>query len=144
MGDWRPMNLDYCPRCGKLYAKGYRDICPNCIKEIEEEYQRCVEYLKEHRHINIQQLSEATGVSVRQITRFIREGRISISAFPNMYYGCESCGAPIREGNMCPKCVRKLANEIKAQQAVDERLKADTQSDRLGTYQINKTERKDR
>jgi hypothetical protein len=45
---------------------------------------------------------------------------------------------------MCPKCVRKLANEIKAQQAVDERLKADLQSDRPGTYQINQTERKDR
>jgi len=135
------MNLDYCPRCGKLFARGVRDICPNCIREIEEEYEKCVEYLKEHRNITIQQLSEATGVSVRQITRFIREGRIGINAYPNMYYGCESCGAPIREGNMCPNCIRKLANEIKAQQAIEARLKAEAQADRIGTYQIKQPER---
>jgi flagellar operon protein (TIGR03826 family) len=137
------MNLDYCPRCGKLFAKGFRDICPNCLKEIEADYEKCVAYLKEHRNITIQQLSEATGVSVRQITRFIREGRIGINAYPDMYYGCESCGTPIREGNMCPNCLRKLANEIKAQQAIDARLKADAQSERLGAYQIKQAERLD-
>lgn len=138
------MNLDYCPRCGKLFARGFRDICPNCVKDIEEEYEKCVAYLKENRNITIQQLSEATGVSVRQITRFIREGRISISALPNMYYGCESCGSPIREGNLCPNCIKKLANEIKAQQAIDARLKADAQNERFGTYQIKQPDRKDR
>jgi len=142
------MNLDYCPRCGKLFARGFRDICPNCVKEIEEEYEKCVAYLKEHPNITIQQLSEATGVSVRQITRFIREGRISISAHPNMYYSCESCGAPIREGSMCPKCLKKLTNEIKAQQEIEARLKAEAQADRIGAYQFKQaerqTERKDR
>lgn len=145
MGDWGPMNLDYCPRCGKLFARGMRDICPNCVKDIEDEYEKCVAYLKENRHITIQQLSEATEVSVRQITRFIREGRISVNAFPNMYYGCESCGSPIREGNLCPNCIKKLSNEIKAQQAIEARLKADAQqADRLGTYQIKQPDRKDR
>lgn len=138
------MNLDYCPRCGKLYAKGLRDICPNCVKEIEQEYELCVEYLKKNRHFNIQQLSEATGVSVRQITRFIREGRIGIASLPNMTYGCESCGAPIREGNMCPNCVRKLAKEIKDQQAIDARLKADLQADKFSTYQFKHDDPKDR
>ena len=144
MGDWGPMNLDYCPRCGKLFARGHRDICPNCIREIEEEYEKCVEYLKDHRHITIQQLSEATGVSVRQITRFIREGRIGINNYPNMHYACESCGAPIRDGNLCPNCIKKLADEIKAQQAIDARLKAEAQAERYNTYQIKQTERKDR
>ena len=132
------MNLDYCPRCGKLYAKGLRDICPACVKDIEQEYEKCVDYLKKNRHLNIQQLSEATGVSVRQITRFIREGRIGINSLPNMFYGCESCGAPIREGNMCPSCVAKLAKEIKEQQAVDARLKADGDGTSTGggAYQI--------
>jgi len=133
------MNLEYCLRCGRVFAKSYRDICPACVKDIEDEYRRCSEYLRKNRQCNIQQLSEATEVSVRQITRFIREGRIGINQLPSMFYGCESCGAPIRDGNRCASCVAKLAKEIKDQQTIDARLKADSDSQGAagsGAYQI--------
>ena len=68
------MNLGNCPRCGKLYALNFRDVCSNCIKEIELEYQACVDYLREQKGANIQELSDATEVSIKQITRFIRGG----------------------------------------------------------------------
>lgn len=61
------MNLGNCPRCGKLYALNFRDVCSNCIKEIEKEYQICVDYLRENKGTNIQELSDATEVSIKTL-----------------------------------------------------------------------------
>lgn len=106
------MNLGNCPRCGRLYALNFRDVCSNCIKEIELEYQTCVDYLRENKGANIQELSDATEVSIKTITKFIREGRISIENAPNMMYPCEVCGMLIREGHMCDSCRSRLTKDL--------------------------------
>ncbi|MEC0183504.1 flagellar protein [Paenibacillus peoriae] len=106
------MNLDNCPRCGKLFIMNVRGICQNCIKEIELEYERCVKHIRENKGINMHELSDATEVSVKQITTFIREGRISIANAPNMTYPCEVCGIPIREGHMCDSCRTRLTKDL--------------------------------
>lgn len=102
------MSLENCPRCGKVYAKNFRDVCPVCIREIDKEYERCAEYLREFRGAMITELSDQTGVSIRQITKFIREGRISLMDAPNMTYPCESCGTMIRDNNLCDPCRKRL------------------------------------
>ncbi|EXX88235.1 flagellar protein [Paenibacillus darwinianus] len=107
------MSLENCPRCGKIFSKGIRDICPSCVKEVDKEYDLCTIFIKENKQCSMQELSEGTGVSVRQITRFIREGRISIVRLPNLSYSCESCGAPIRDNTMCVECRSRLAAEMK-------------------------------
>jgi len=79
---------------------------------MEQEYQICVEYLRENKGANIQQLSDATEVSIKTITKFIREGRISIENAPNMMYPCEVCGMLIREGHMCDSCRTRLTKDL--------------------------------
>ncbi|CAH0118022.1 MULTISPECIES: TIGR03826 family flagellar region protein [unclassified Paenibacillus] len=116
------MNVENCPRCGKIFAKYFRDLCPACLREIEAEYELCVKYLRENKEATIQELSEATGVTMRQITRFVREGRISMKNAPNLTYPCEICGVPIREGHMCDSCRGRLARDI-SNLAEDEKLK---------------------
>ncbi|MCE5169298.1 flagellar protein [Paenibacillus profundus] len=106
------MELSNCPRCGRLFAKAFRDLCPACLKEIEQEYERCVAYLREKRQAAMQELSEETEVSVRQITQFIKEGRISVYQAPNLTYECELCGNPIREGHMCEVCRTRLIRDM--------------------------------
>ncbi|MFV9510513.1 TIGR03826 family flagellar region protein [Tepidibacillus sp. LV47] len=123
-------NLQNCPRCGKVFVKGTKDVCPACDREIEEEYQRCAEYIREHRLVNLYELSEATKVSVKQITKFIKEGRISIAELPNMTYPCESCGEPIREGKLCPSCRSRLEKGIK--QAIEMQTMKEEQSKGIG------------
>ncbi len=108
------MNLGNCPRCGKLFAKNFRDICPACMKDIEREYEVCVKFLREEKTATIQEVADATEVSIRQITKFIKEGRISIANNPNMMYPCEVCGVLIREGNMCDACRGRLAKDLTA------------------------------
>ncbi|ETT65490.1 MULTISPECIES: TIGR03826 family flagellar region protein [Paenibacillus] len=117
------MNLDNCPRCGRLFVKNLMGLCQSCIKELEHEYEICVNYLRENKGTNIQELSDATGISIKEITRFIREGRISIANAPNMMYPCEVCGTLIRDGHMCDSCrsrLRKdLTNAVKENSAED-------------------------
>ncbi|MFC4777822.1 TIGR03826 family flagellar region protein [Paenibacillus sp. GCM10023252] len=106
------MNLDNCPRCGKLFAKNFREVCPTCIRDIDKEYERCSDYLKENRGATIYELAEATEVSTKQITKFIREGRISLINAPNMAYPCELCGTLIRDNHMCEGCRTKLMKDV--------------------------------
>ncbi|WP_068620603.1 TIGR03826 family flagellar region protein [Paenibacillus tuaregi] len=108
------MDLDNCPRCGKLYAKNFKNMCSACIKDIELEYDRCFKYLRENKGATIHELSEATEVSVKQITKFIKEGRISVANNPNMMYPCEVCGILIRDGNMCDGCRNRLTRDLTA------------------------------
>lgn len=106
------MNLGNCPRCGKLYVKGIREVCNNCFQDLENEFQRCLAYLKENRGVTIQLLADATETSIKQITRWIREGRISLLNAPNLMYPCETCGTLIRDGSLCPDCKARLGKDM--------------------------------
>lgn len=138
------LNIGNCPRCGRVFAKGFRDVCPACVKEIDAEYERCFKYLRENQGVTIHELSEATNVSVRQITRFIREGRISLVGAPNMSYPCESCGNLIREGPICDACRKRLSRDVKVMQQIEqakqERLEKQKEQSTT-TYQIFDTDK---
>ncbi|MBO9599113.1 MAG: flagellar protein [Cohnella sp.] len=110
-------NLVYCPRCNKLFAKHFREVCNQCHQELEKDYERCIEYLRKNKGLTIQQLSEDTEISIKQITRWIREGRISLMDAPNMMYPCEVCGTLIRESNMCDACRGRLQKDVRNAQA---------------------------
>lgn len=110
-------NLVYCPRCNKLFARHFREVCNNCHQELEKDYERCIEYLRKNKGLTIQQLSEDTEISIKQITRWIREGRISLMDAPNLMYPCEVCGTLIRESNMCDSCRGRLQKDMKNAQA---------------------------
>lgn len=122
--------LANCSRCDALFVQTVRDICPKCYQEVEQEYEKCARFLRkrENRGANIHQVSEATEVSVKQITRFIKEGRISVDGNPNLGYPCEICGILIRTGNMCDACMKGLKHEISQQLEVDQRLEQEARA----------------
>ncbi|TMV47168.1 flagellar protein [Paenibacillus mesophilus] len=106
------MNLSNCPQCGKVYVKNSYNMCPNCLREIEDQYRKCVDHLRKNRSCTLHELSEETGVPVRMIIRFIREGRIAAKDAPNVLTPCESCGEPIKEGTLCANCRSQLAKDF--------------------------------
>lgn len=135
MGFWgyEGMDIGNCPKCGRVYVKNFQGVCPNCIKELELQYEKCLKYLRENRSCSIHELSEATEVSVNQIMKFIREGRISIKNNPNMAYACESCGTSIREGHLCETCRQRLVKNA-TNMMEDEEIRRRLQEDkRKGT-----------
>ena len=116
--------LSNCTRCDALFVQTVREICPKCYQEVEKEYEACAKYLRkrENRGANIYRVSEDTGVSIKQITKFIKEGRISIEGSPALGYPCESCGFLIRSGNLCDSCLRSLQHDMAQQSELDRRL----------------------
>ncbi|QMV41685.1 flagellar protein [Cohnella cholangitidis] len=107
------MNLSYCPKCGKLFSKNFREVCNSCHAELEKDYERCAEHLRKNKGMDIQQLSDELEISIKQITKWIREGRISLLDAPNMSYPCESCGVLIREAHLCDSCKKRLQRDVK-------------------------------
>lgn len=119
--------LDNCPRCGRLYIRYQQPLCPQCVEKREQDFSRCRVYLRENPDTKMKELSEATGVSVRDIIQFIIEGRLILTKEnPNMFYHCERCKKPIRKGRLCSNCEQRLTKEV------NELVQKDQKQDPLG------------
>ncbi|HHY21710.1 MAG TPA: hypothetical protein GX525_07475 [Bacilli bacterium] len=107
--------IDNCPLCGRIFVRALRPVCESCFREYEKMFQTVYTFIrkKENREATIQEVVEHTGVEEEYIQQFIREGRIKTSQFPNLYYPCESCGSPIREGRICDKCKQNIYDGLK-------------------------------
>lgn len=103
------MALANCPRCGNLFDNSFRDICQNCAKFEEKQFDDVREYLRENRKSTIYEASEATEVPVSQITKFIQQGRLKTQNMPNILYPCDTCGAEISSGRFCQACSNELS-----------------------------------
>jgi flagellar operon protein (TIGR03826 family) len=137
------LNIANCPRCGKVYARGIREVCNACFNLVEEEYNSCTKYLRDNKGATISELSDETGVTIRQITKFIREGRISLYNAPNLSYPCESCGNLIREGAICDVCRTRLNSDVRRVQDEDARRLAEAKQRRDAlTYKIDESDKK--
>ncbi len=108
------MDLRNCPKCGKLFAFTTRNMCPDCIKEEDDEFALVREYINEHIEATIDEVSEATGISTSKILKFLKEGRLMISPSNiNIVIRCEMCDEPILTGRYCKKCAEKFAKGFK-------------------------------
>jgi len=122
--------LDNCTRCDGLFLRGLRDVCPKCYADIEKDYEVVSKFLRkrENKGSTVAQVSEATGVSTKQIIRFIKEGRISTVDSPNLGIPCDNCGTLIRSGTLCDSCAKSLQREITQQMDVVNRLAQEEKS----------------
>lgn len=101
-----------CRRCGKIFSHTDKPICPECVKKEEEDFAAVKDYIKENPGKNMQEISDETGVPIKILTKFLREGRIEFSDGSASYISCESCGAPLSSGRYCNSCLSKLGKEI--------------------------------
>ncbi|QDP41285.1 TIGR03826 family flagellar region protein [Radiobacillus deserti] len=113
--------LSNCPRCDKLFVKGYRDICQDCYKQEEMDFQTVYAFMKQrkNREATVLDIVEATGVEETLILKFVKEQRLRTSQFPRLAYKCERCEREITEGNLCVKCTKELLGDIDFQERVD-------------------------
>lgn len=103
-----------CKKCGRIYNYiGGAPICPVCREQDEEDYKRVKEYLYEYPKASMSQVSMDLDVSVEQIKRYLREGRLEIVGEEgNLFLECESCGKAIRSGRFCLECERSLSKDF--------------------------------
>ncbi len=136
------MALNNCPRCGKLFDNTFKDICQQCTSEEEVLYNKVRQYIKENRNCTIYEASDATEVSVKLITRFIKQGRISLKGNPNLMYPCEACGSLIAAGRFCNKCMGELQKGFSEAVKKPEKSLQKEEPGKHGGYHIDETKKR--
>jgi len=107
------LSLRNCPNCGRVFTYAGKDLCPVCLREEEERFDRLRLYLREHPQASVDELSEATGVAVKTILKYLREGRLIMAPQKSRLY-CEICGEPISHGRFCRRCSAELVGEVRS------------------------------
>jgi flagellar operon protein (TIGR03826 family) len=129
--------LANCPKCGEIFVKTqFRDICQKCWKEEEKAYETVYQFMRkrENRAATIPQIVEATGVEEELLFKFIRNGRLLLTKFPNLGYPCDKCGKIIREGKLCASCKEELRKELELHEAEEERKREIERREKQATY----------
>lgn len=107
------MEVRNCRSCKRLFNYiGGAPICANCKAELEKKFTEVKRYIEENKNATVPQVSEAMDVSVRQITQWVREERLSFSEDSAVTIGCESCGGPIRTGRYCNNCRTEMSKNL--------------------------------
>ena len=107
------MNVRNCKSCGKLfnYITG-APVCPVCRQALEAKFQVVKQYIRDHKGVGIQEVSEACEVEPGQIRTWLREDRLEVTEDSALMLNCESCGAPIRSGRFCDRCKASMTNSF--------------------------------
>ncbi|MBQ6735307.1 MAG: flagellar protein [Lachnospiraceae bacterium] len=120
------MGVRNCSRCGKIfnYVAG-QPICETCRKELETDFQKVKDYIKENPNQGIKEVAEGCEVSEGQIKQWVREERLEFSKGAGVL-NCEQCGAPIATGRFCEKCKAAMTGNLNAsiQPGMEARRKA--------------------
>lgn len=121
------MNLRNCPECGKLFVYNHRNLCPECLKKDEEDFDIVRDFLYKNPKATVEEISKKTGVSSKSILEFLKEGRLMLrSNNVNIILSCELCGEPIVSGRLCEKCSKKFKRGLTSRKQslfVDDDLK---------------------
>jgi hypothetical protein len=104
-----------CPICGRIFeCSGINEVCSACFEGNESEFSRVRDYLYEHPNKNIVEVSEATGLSIEKLKRYLRNDRlIAVNNNSSSLLDCKKCGQPISTGIYCPTCQKDMDNEFK-------------------------------
>ncbi|MFD1020298.1 TIGR03826 family flagellar region protein [Thalassobacillus hwangdonensis] len=132
--------LANCPQCGALFVSGPQAVCRDCFKKEEEAFEIVYTFIRkrENRSATIPEVVEATGVKEDLIIKFIKSKRIRSTHFLNMNYGCEKCGGPITEGNLCDKCTSHFRKELDRVNELASKQKEREEQQTNTYYSVNK------
>lgn len=106
------MALSNCIRCGTVFSRVSKLVCPACIQKEETDFLKAVECLRDNPRQSIQKLSDNTGIDRSDILKWIREKRLVLTKTPEVMIGCKKCGVPIEFGTFCDKCKLGLSQEV--------------------------------
>jgi len=107
-----------CTRCGKVFVKLLSPICRDCTDGDEANFNAVREYVRKNTDNDITRVSEATGVPVKTILRFLKEERLESSEgfAGQMLLSCDRCDEPINTGTLCESCRLGHRKDLQAMQ----------------------------
>ena len=108
------MEMRNCRRCGKLFGYVDKPICQDCLRQDEDDFKIVKEYIYDHPRCALSEVSTVTGVSVKKITKFLKDGRLEVIEGMVEMLDCEKCGTPIKTGRLCNDCSGQFSRDIGA------------------------------
>ncbi len=69
--------LANCERCGALFTKSHRGICPSCVQVEAALVNKVNAYLHEHRSASMLDVVRDTGVDFRIVSDMVKNGRLN-------------------------------------------------------------------
>lgn len=124
------MQLKICKQCGRMFeALTSSDVCPKCLLDSKEAFERVRAYLREYPGTPITIVSEETGIPIYAIENFLRHERIEISPDSPVMLACNKCGKLINTGLYCDECsksIRADLQKIKNSILADEKEQAES------------------
>ena len=106
------MDIVNCPRCGKLFTRMSSPICDACEKEEEKIFQDVKKYIEDNPNSHLEEVATATGVSVKKLLKYLREGRLETTQGIGSVLKCENCGKHIKRGRYCDTCVIEINQQV--------------------------------
>lgn len=109
------MEVRNCKQCGRLYnfiGGSYKNLCPDCIRALEDKFVEVKEYIEDHKTATMSDVSEVCEVSVRQIEQWVREERLCFADDSPIGIACECCGKMIKSGRFCESCKMTMVNQF--------------------------------
>ncbi|AIY04081.1 putative flagellar protein [Planococcus sp. PAMC 21323] len=96
-----------------------------CHKEIEEDFKRVADFLRNvhHHGATIDEVSESTEVSKKRIKDFIRNDHLYAVDYPNLGYPCSRCGKVIKKEDLCTECSNEFSAELNNSLEADKGIK---------------------
>jgi predicted amidophosphoribosyltransferase len=137
------MPLRNCKKCGAVFSQVNSPICSNCIKKEEEDYNTAKQWLLNNPGHTVESLSKNTGISRRDILKWIREERL-IMTDASAYVKCKKCGKPIPTGNFCDHCKLGFSHDVKSEIKAIEKEKKPLPPETKGMHYYPPAEREKR
>ncbi|HBE79157.1 MAG TPA: MerR family transcriptional regulator [Firmicutes bacterium] len=104
------MDIRNCKRCGNIYHYNGTGVCNNCTEQEQKDFSVVRDYLFEHPNSPAAEINMATGIELKVISRFLKEGRLKMEG--EGLLSCEKCGETIKAGRFCEKCLQEIQSEL--------------------------------
>lgn len=120
-----------CKKCGSVFRKSFRDICPACIEKEFNQIKIINEYVKKHDSdgVSLSEISQELGISSSDIQLYISKGHLN-EASSLIRQNCRICGQKLPENYskqfVCAKCkegVKQTIEEVKFEAKVNKAVK---------------------
>ncbi len=102
-----------CKICNKIFYSYGAASCPECIEQMERDFEKVRDYLYENPHANVVEITQETQVPEKVILSYLKEGRLTIAEDSGLLL-CENCNRSISTGRFCKECSRKLEYELRS------------------------------
>lgn len=89
---------------------------------------------KNHRIFTNEQVQEKTGVSANLIHKWVKNGKLKPTIFPNLGYPCECCGKITNHSKICISCSTSITSTLAQEEKDEQWFKQIQQKGKRNTY----------